>query len=150
MLGKLNMDEFAMGSSNETSYYGPVINPRWRARRAPIRDNQLVPGGSSGGSAAAVAAHLCARRDRDRHRRLDPPAGGLHRHGRHQADLWPLLALGRGRLRFLARPGRADRPRRARRRDHAEVDGSVDPKDTTSVDLPVPDYEAALGRRSRA
>ena len=63
------------------------------------------------------------RRDRDRHRRLDPPAGRLHRHGRHQADLWPLLALGHRRLRLVARPGRADRPRRARRRDHAEVDG---------------------------
>src|SRR5690606_6243756 len=56
MLGKLNMDEFAMGSSNETSHYGAVINP-WRAEGS---NQQLVPGGSSGGSAAAVAAHLCA------------------------------------------------------------------------------------------
>ena len=138
MLGKLNMDEFAMGSSNETSYYGPVINP-WRRSRAStvvrpashmgeggfvsdggvrtdrVLDNaQLVPGGSSGGSAAAVSACLCGRRDGHRYRRLDPAAGGLHRHRGHQADLWPLLALGHRRLRLVARPGGADRPRRPR------------------------------------
>ena len=55
MLGKLNMDEFAMGSSNETSAWGPVVNP-WRSKGG---NAQLTPGGSSGGSAAAVAAQLC-------------------------------------------------------------------------------------------
>src|SRR5690606_14322714 len=56
MYGRLSMDEFSMGSSNETSWYGPVKNP-WRAAGS---NQDLVPGGSSGGSAAAVAAHLCA------------------------------------------------------------------------------------------
>src|SRR5690554_1457510 len=56
MLGKLNCDEFAMGSSNETSYFGSVVNP-WRRKGS---DAKLVPGGSSGGSSAAVAARLCA------------------------------------------------------------------------------------------
>ncbi len=103
MLGKLNMDEFAMGSSNETSAFGPVVNP-WRSRGS---NRPLSPGGSSGGSAAAVAADLALARDRHRHRRLDPPAGLADRHGGHQADLRPLLALGHRRLRLLARPGRA-------------------------------------------
>ena len=55
-LGKLNLDEFALGSSNTTSYYGNVVNP-WQSASKP--DMQLVPGGSSGGSASAVAARLC-------------------------------------------------------------------------------------------
>ncbi|HMO28493.1 amidase, partial [Enterovirga sp.] len=58
MLGKLNNDEFAMGSSNETSCFGPVVSP-WRRRDPDAGDAPLVPGGSSGGSAAAVAARLC-------------------------------------------------------------------------------------------
>ena len=56
MLGKLNMDEFAMGSSNETSYFGPVVNP-WKRKEST--EDKLTPGGSSGGSASAVAADLC-------------------------------------------------------------------------------------------
>ena len=70
ILGKTNMDEFAMGSSTEHSAYGPTANP-W--------DLDRVPGGSSGGSAAAVAAYHAPLVDRHGHRRLDPPAGGAVR-----------------------------------------------------------------------
>ena len=103
-LGKTNLDEFAMGSSNMTSYYGGVRNPWTRAG-----DNAaLVPGGSSGGSAAAVAARLClGATGTDTGGSIRQPAA-LLRHRRHQADLWALLALGRGRVRELARPGGAD------------------------------------------
>ncbi len=97
MLGKANMDEFAMGSSNETSYFGPVRNP-WNPK--------LVPGGSSGGSAAVVAARLAPVRHRHRHRRLDPPAGGAVWHHGLQAHLRARLPLRHDRLRLEPGSGR--------------------------------------------
>ncbi len=87
IVGKTNLDEFAMGSSCENSAFGPTLNP-W--------DRERVAGGSSGGSAAAVAAGLV------------PAAGGLLRHRRPQAHLRPRLALRRGSLRLLARRGGPD------------------------------------------
>ena len=121
-----------MGSSNETSYYGPVASPwlppNWSAEQGArgARRRQARPADAGrlfgrlglGRRRASVSG-----RDRQRHRRLDPPARGLHRHGRHQADLRALLALRHGRLRLLARSGRPDRAQRARRGDHAELDG---------------------------
>src|ERR1700758_3145091 len=84
LLGKLNNDEFAMGSSNESSFFGPVISP-WRRKGA---NTPLVPGGRQS----------LSWRDGHRHRRLDSPARCIDRRDRHQADLWSLLALGHCRL----------------------------------------------------
>ncbi len=140
MLGKLNMDEFAMGSSNETSWYGPVINP-WRARGS---NADLVPGGSSGGSAAAVAAHLCAAATAtDTGGSIRQPAaltgtvGIKPTYGR--CSRWGIVAFASS----LDQAGPIARDVR----DAAIMLKSMashDPKDTTSVDTPVPDYEAAL------
>jgi aspartyl-tRNA(Asn)/glutamyl-tRNA(Gln) amidotransferase subunit A len=145
MLGKLNMDEFAMGSSNETSYYGPVINP-WRSKGS---NAPLVPGGSSGGSAAAVAARLCAGATAtDTGGSIRQPAaftgtvGIKPTYGR--CSRWGIVAFASS-LDQAGPIARTVRDAAILLRSMA----SIDPKDTTSVDRPVPDYEAAVGRSIR-
>ena len=140
MIGKLNMDEFAMGSSNETSVYGNVINP-WR------RDNDetaLTPGGSSGGSASAVAADLClAATGTDTGGSIRQPAAfvgitGLKpTYGR--VSRWGIVAFASS----LDQAG----PMTKSVRDCAIMLGAMaghDPKDSTSADRAVPDFEAML------
>ena len=95
------------------------ISPWRRARLERDAGARRLVGRLGGGGRGAAVLW----RDGDRYRRLDPPARGVHRHRRHQADLWPLLALGHRRLRLVARSGRADHPHRARRGDHAALDG---------------------------
>jgi len=142
MLGKLNMDEFAMGSSNETSYYGPVINP-WRAESG---NRDLVPGGSSGGSAAAVSAWLCAGAT------ATDTGGSIRQPAAFTATVGMKPTYGRcsrwGTVAFASSLDQAG-PIARDVRDAAimlKSMASVDPKDTTSVDMPVPDYEAVLGQ----
>ncbi|MEK1892013.1 MAG: Asp-tRNA(Asn)/Glu-tRNA(Gln) amidotransferase subunit GatA [Rhizobium sp.] len=142
MLGKLNMDEFAMGSSNETSYYGAVINP-WRSAGS---NQQLVPGGSSGGSAAAVAAHLCAGAT------ATDTGGSIRQPAAFTGTVGIKPTYGRcsrwGTVAFASSLDQAG-PIARDVRDAAILlrsMASVDSKDTTSVDLPVPDYEGALGQ----
>jgi len=142
MLGKLNMDEFAMGSSNETSYYGPVVNP-WRAEGG---NKDLVPGGSSGGSAAAVAAWLCAGAT------ATDTGGSIRQPAAFTATVGIKPTYGRcsrwGTVAFASSLDQAG-PIARDVRDAAillKSMASVDPKDTTSVDIPVPDYEKAIGQ----
>ncbi len=120
MLGKTNMDEFAMGSSNETSYFKPVLSP-WRAQNS---NQSLVPGVDRPAvTASAVAANLClGATGTDTGGSIRQPCR-RHRHGGPQADLRPLLALGHRRVRLVARPGRADGALGARHRDPAEAHG---------------------------
>jgi aspartyl-tRNA(Asn)/glutamyl-tRNA(Gln) amidotransferase subunit A len=141
LLGKTNNDEFAMGSSNETSYFGPVMSP-WRRRGA---NTPLVPGGSSGGSAAAVAARLClGATGTDTGGSIRQPAaftgtvGIKPTYGR--CSRWGIVAFASS----LDQAG----PFARTTRDAAILLRSMagyDPRDTTSADVPVPDYEAAIG-----
>ena len=141
MLGKLNMDEFAMGSSNETSAYGPVISP-WR--RKDGSNAAITPGGSSGGSAAAVAA------------RIAPGVTGTDTGGsiRQPAAFTGITGIkptyGRcsrwGIVSFASSLDQAG-PMARTVRDCAilmEAMAGFDPKDSTSLDLPVPKWEAGL------
>jgi aspartyl-tRNA(Asn)/glutamyl-tRNA(Gln) amidotransferase subunit A len=141
LLGKTNNDEFAMGSSNETSAFGPVTSP-WRRKGT---NTPLVPGGSSGGSAAAVAAHLClGATGTDTGGSIRQPAsftgivGMKPTYGR--CSRW-------GTVAFASSLDQAG-PFARDIRDTAILLRSMaghDPRDTTSVDMPVPDYEKAIG-----
>ena len=138
-LGKLNLDEFAMGGSNETSYFGPVINP-WS------KDKNLVPGGSSGGSAAAVAAHLCvAATGTDTGGSIREPAafcgctGIKPTYGR--CSRYGIIAFASS----LDQAG----PIAQTVEDCAILLKSMagfDQKDSTSVDIKVPDYQSFLNQ----
>ncbi|GAB3454388.1 Asp-tRNA(Asn)/Glu-tRNA(Gln) amidotransferase subunit GatA [Insolitispirillum peregrinum] len=140
LLGKTNLDEFAMGSSNETSYYGASKNP-WKATGD---DRDLVPGGSSGGSAAAVAARIAiAATGTDTGGSIRQPAaycgitGIKPTYGR--CSRWGIIAYASS----LDQAG----PMTRDVRDAAIMLGAMsgyDPKDSTSANLPVPDFEAAL------
>ena len=141
MLGKLNLDQFAMGSSNETSYFGNVISP-WK--RNDGGNAALAPGGSSGGSSAAIAARLCpAATGTDTGGSIRQPAaftgisGIKPTYGR--CSRWGIVAFASS----LDQAG----PMARDVRDCAimlENMAGFDPKDATSLDLPVPNWEAAL------
>src|ERR1044071_2598504 len=142
LLGKTNCDEFAMGSSNETSHFGPVHSP-WRRKGS---NTPLTPGGSSGGSAAAVAAKLClGATGTDTGGSIRQPAaftgtvGMKPTYGR--CSRWGIVAFASS----LDQAG----PFTRSVRDAAILLRSMagpDEKDTTCSDLPVPDYETAVGK----
>ncbi len=146
MLGKLNCDEFAMGSSNETSCFGPVVSPWQRKRNGHLDNAKLVPGGSSGGSSAAVAANLClAATATDTGGSIRQPAaitgtvGIKPTYGR--CSRWGIVAFASS----LDQAG----PIAKTVQDAAIIlrhMTSHDPRDSTSVDAPVPDYEAEAMR----
>jgi aspartyl-tRNA(Asn)/glutamyl-tRNA(Gln) amidotransferase subunit A len=142
MLGKLNMDEFAMGSSNETSYFGPCISP-WRAKNST---EKLVPGGSSGGSAAAVAAGLCLGAT------ASDTGGSIRQPAAFTGTVGIKPTYGRcSRWGMIAYASSLDQAGPIARsvKDAAlllKAMASYDPKDSTSAELPVPDFEKALGQ----
>ena len=140
MLGKLNMDEFAMGSSNENTCYGPAVNP-WKRTGD---DTQLTPGGSSGGSASAVAADLCLAA-------TGTDTGGSIRQSAAFTGITGIKpTYGRcSRWGIVAYASSLDQagPMTKDVRDAAIMLQAMcghDPKDSTSADLPVPDFEAML------
>ncbi len=142
MLGKLNLDEFAMGSSNETSAFGNVVSP-WRRGGS---DAPLVPGGSSGGSAAAVAARLCLGAT------ATDTGGSIRQPAAFTGTVGIKPTYGRcsrwGTVAFASSLDQAG-PIARTVRDCAILLRSMagsDPRDTTCADLPVPDFEAALLR----
>ncbi len=139
MLGKTNLDEFAMGSANITSYYGNVINP-WKAADGKDR----VPGGSSGGSAAAVAAHLCLGATGT------DTGGSIRQPGSYCGVVGLKPTYGRcsrwGIVAFASSLDQAG-PMARTVRDAAIMLGAMaghDPKDSTSAPIDVPDFAAAL------
>jgi len=141
MLGKLNNDEFAMGSSNESSAFGPAVNP-WRRTGS---DDKLVPGGSSGGSAAAVAADLCLAAT------ATDTGGSIRQPAALTGTVGVKPTYGRcSRFGIVAFASSLDQagPITKTVRDGAlmlKVMAGHDPKDSTCVDAGVPDYEAGLG-----
>ncbi|MBX3537798.1 MAG: Asp-tRNA(Asn)/Glu-tRNA(Gln) amidotransferase subunit GatA [Chelatococcus sp.] len=142
MLGKLNNDEFAMGSSNETSSFGPVVNP-WRRAGS---DAKLVPGGSSGGSAAAVAAGLCLGAT------ATDTGGSIRQPAAFTGTVGIKPTYGRcsrwGTVAFASSLDQAG-PIGKSVRDCAALLKSMsghDPKDSTSANVRVPDFEAAVAR----
>ncbi|MCC6888423.1 MAG: Asp-tRNA(Asn)/Glu-tRNA(Gln) amidotransferase subunit GatA [Hyphomicrobiales bacterium] len=145
LLGKLSNDEFAMGSSNETSCFGPVVNP-WRRAGS---NAALVPGGSSGGSAAAVAARLCLGAT------ATDTGGSIRQPAAFTGTVGIKPTYGRcSRWGIIAYASSLDQAGPIARtvRDAAVLLRSMagpDPKDSTSVDAPVPDYEAAVGASVR-
>ncbi|MCJ2085678.1 Asp-tRNA(Asn)/Glu-tRNA(Gln) amidotransferase subunit GatA [Methylobacterium sp. E-005] len=142
MLGKLNLDEFAMGSSNETSAYGNVVSP-WRRKGS---DAAIVPGGSSGGSAAAVAARLCLGAT------ATDTGGSIRQPAAFTGTVGIKPTYGRcsrwGTVAFASSLDQAG-PIARTVRDCAILLGSMagaDARDTTCADLAVPDFEAAVTR----